>query len=131
MFVFFCFLIIRRLPRTTRTEPLFPYTTLFRSFVQRMQRELRRLLHVPAPVGLGVVLRVRVLDRHAPGGDRRVGREGQFVVVTGRTGGAVGAHADLRVEDDIAAARATVGTRKRAMKGTRVGSACKFRWSPV
>src|SRR3546814_9034868 len=87
MFVFFCFLIIRRLPRTTRTEPLFPYTTLFRSFVQRMQRELRRLLHVPAPVGLGVVLRVRVLDRHAAGGDRRVGREGEFVVVTGRTGG--------------------------------------------
>src|SRR3546814_5066864 len=28
------FLIIRRPPRSTRTDPLFPYTTLFRSAVQ-------------------------------------------------------------------------------------------------
>src|SRR3546814_19422657 len=27
----FCFLIIRRPPRSTRTDTLFPYTTLFRS----------------------------------------------------------------------------------------------------
>src|SRR3546814_16189769 len=34
--VFFCcffFLMIRRTPRSTRTDTLFPYTTLFRSFV--------------------------------------------------------------------------------------------------
>src|SRR3546814_13196664 len=30
--VFFFFLIIRRPPRSTRTDTLFPYTTLFRSF---------------------------------------------------------------------------------------------------
>src|SRR3546814_15654492 len=30
MFLFF-FLMIRRLPRSTRTDTLFPYTTLFRS----------------------------------------------------------------------------------------------------
>src|SRR3546814_14570949 len=29
--VFFCFLMIRRPPRSTRTDTLFPYTTLFRS----------------------------------------------------------------------------------------------------
>src|SRR3546814_13747878 len=29
--VFFCFLRIRRPPRSTRTDTLFPYTTLFRS----------------------------------------------------------------------------------------------------
>src|SRR3546814_15943839 len=29
--VFFCFLLIRRPPRPTRTDTLFPYTTLFRS----------------------------------------------------------------------------------------------------
>src|SRR3546814_14675553 len=28
----FCFLMIRRPPRSTRTDTLFPYTTLFRSF---------------------------------------------------------------------------------------------------
>src|SRR3546814_11772226 len=31
MFVVFCFLMIRRPPRSTRTDTLFPYTTLFRS----------------------------------------------------------------------------------------------------
>src|SRR3546814_59487 len=31
MFVFFFFLMIRRPPRSTRTDTLFPYTTLFRS----------------------------------------------------------------------------------------------------
>src|SRR3546814_5258071 len=29
--MFFCFLMIRRPPRSTRTDTLFPYTTLFRS----------------------------------------------------------------------------------------------------
>src|SRR3546814_3874765 len=31
MFSVFCFLMIRRPPRSTRTDTLFPYTTLFRS----------------------------------------------------------------------------------------------------
>src|SRR3546814_10845213 len=34
MFCFF-FLMIRRPPRSTRTDTLFPYTTLFRSMTQR------------------------------------------------------------------------------------------------
>src|SRR3546814_19203707 len=33
LFVFFFFLMIRRPPRSTRTDTLFPYTTLFRSWV--------------------------------------------------------------------------------------------------
>src|SRR3546814_9456704 len=32
IFCFFFFLMIRRPPRSTRTDTLFPYTTLFRSF---------------------------------------------------------------------------------------------------
>src|SRR3546814_3328094 len=32
---FFFFLMIRRPPRSTRTDTLFPYTTLFRSYRQR------------------------------------------------------------------------------------------------
>src|SRR3546814_1428268 len=31
MFIFYFFLMIRRPPRSTRTDTLFPYTTLFRS----------------------------------------------------------------------------------------------------
>src|SRR3546814_12495451 len=34
MFIFF-FLMIRRPPRSTRTDTLFPYTTLFRSWKER------------------------------------------------------------------------------------------------
>src|SRR3546814_12093603 len=41
-FVFF-FLMIRRPPRSTRTDTLFPYTTLFRS------EGVPRLAHVPHP----------------------------------------------------------------------------------
>src|SRR3546814_12714665 len=32
-FIFFFFLMIRRPPRSTRTDTLFPYTTLFRSYI--------------------------------------------------------------------------------------------------
>src|SRR3546814_11908459 len=34
MYIFFFFLMIRRPPRSTRTDTLFPYTTLFRSGVR-------------------------------------------------------------------------------------------------
>src|SRR3546814_19061879 len=36
--VFFFFLMIRRPPRSTRTDTLFPYTTLFRSFVAALDQ---------------------------------------------------------------------------------------------
>src|SRR3546814_10705934 len=39
MFLFLFFLMIRRPPRSTRTDPLFPYTTLFRSVHEK--RDLR------------------------------------------------------------------------------------------
>src|SRR3546814_14162343 len=35
MILCFFFLMIRRPPRSTRTDTLFPYTTLFRSYVNR------------------------------------------------------------------------------------------------
>src|SRR3546814_8692073 len=38
MVCFFFFLMIRRPPRSTRTDTLFPYTTLFRSFEHRHWR---------------------------------------------------------------------------------------------
>src|SRR3546814_6344598 len=55
---FFFFLMIRRPPRSTRTDTLFPYTTLFRSIVERRDRDhhrvgLDRLAHgrVQQPLG--------------------------------------------------------------------------------
>src|SRR3546814_1575439 len=37
-FLFFCFLMILRPPRSTRSDTLFPYTTLFRSDLEELQR---------------------------------------------------------------------------------------------
>src|SRR3546814_13179914 len=37
--------MIRRPPRSTRTDTLFPYTTLFRSIVGQLQRRLAAELH--------------------------------------------------------------------------------------
>src|SRR3546814_5837573 len=39
---FFFFLMIRRPPRSTRTDTLFPYTTLFRSYLQITPLTLQR-----------------------------------------------------------------------------------------
>src|SRR3546814_13700357 len=43
MFSFFFFLMIRRPPRSTRTDTLFPYTTLFRSY-DDLRPFVRRLM---------------------------------------------------------------------------------------
>src|SRR3546814_2981904 len=54
IFVFFFFLMIRRPPRSTRTDTLFPYTTLFRSGRQpdviRFPADPRRHHRRPLPV---------------------------------------------------------------------------------
>src|SRR3546814_18568428 len=47
----FFFLMIRRPPRSTRTDTLFPYTTLFRSGLQRLQRLVGLLRGAAAAVG--------------------------------------------------------------------------------
>src|SRR3546814_1822941 len=46
----FFFLMIRRPPRSTRTDTLFPYTTLFRSRGHREHRERRQQIRDVAPV---------------------------------------------------------------------------------
>src|SRR3546814_1814058 len=46
MFIFVFFLMLRRPPRSTRTAPLFPYTTLFRSARRRHRGDrLSRAAH--------------------------------------------------------------------------------------
>src|SRR3546814_16622928 len=64
LFIFFFFLMIRRPPRSTRTDTLFPYTTLFRSGLAGTIGEDRHRLH-PAllPGGVGDELFDRA-DRH-------------------------------------------------------------------
>src|SRR3546814_18030188 len=56
----FCFLMIRRPPRSTRTDPLFPYTTLFRSPTGGAAGDQRPVI---APALPGVLDRT-VMARH-------------------------------------------------------------------
>src|SRR3546814_10348943 len=59
--------MIRRHPRTTRTDTLFPYTTLFRSLVE--QRHQRALAGQFQPVDDDLVARAARIGREATGRD--------------------------------------------------------------
>src|SRR3546814_19499189 len=69
VYIFVFFLMIRRPPRSTRTDTLFPYTTLFRSAVARQ-----------GPLVVGTALQI-VTDRQrqgAPGERRHIGNVERF-----------------------------------------------------
>src|SRR3546814_14742082 len=134
------FSIIRRPPRSTRTDTLFPYTTLFRSLHQGAI-EFSRQHHV---IGRDVAQRGGVrIQRLAQfgnhGGDlllaeRRAG-EGDPVLRRHRPDeSALGA--DIETDQRLAAMQEAlhVGRRQRRSEERRVGkeggSTCKSRWSP-
>src|SRR3546814_7245499 len=79
--------MIRRPPRSTRTDTLFPYTTLFRSDVEIVAQPTRQA-HVPAPPELGDALAdvrlVEVLDKaeahHQAEADRHVAIAGEIEI---------------------------------------------------
>src|SRR3546814_18165322 len=83
----FVFLMIRRPPRSTRTDTLFPYTTLFRSGA-RVEHRLGALDAELDPRGLDVV---DAAVQHDPG--HRVDRT---VVAQGRTGAGHAGEIDRR-----------------------------------
>src|SRR3546814_13444092 len=58
------FLMIRRPPRSTRTDTLFPYTTLFRSDGRRANCHISAFLQVITYVGTISYLVQRVLTAH-------------------------------------------------------------------
>src|SRR3546814_2932510 len=78
--LFFFFLMIRRPPRSTRTDTLFPYTTLFRSVVADVHRvDLLARVDLRALLALGLEDRQRalvegaedrVVDHHVAARDR-------------------------------------------------------------
>src|SRR3546814_3192194 len=54
IFVCFFFLMIRRPPRSTRTDTLFPYTTLFRSCRKLADAGCAVVMPLGAPIGSGL-----------------------------------------------------------------------------
>src|SRR3546814_4256442 len=63
MLVIFFFLMIRRPPRSTRTDTLCPYTTLFRSLVKAVHRPGHVMGWNPSPPQPGLqIFETRVAD---------------------------------------------------------------------
>src|SRR3546814_5947239 len=61
--LYFFFLMIRRPPRSTRTDPLFPYTTLFRPLVQAFVGDDTKVLsRLRTATPLQVNLQVRIAE---------------------------------------------------------------------
>src|SRR3546814_20372557 len=85
------FLMIRRPPRSTRTDTLFPYTTLFRSIDV-------------------VALRVRTRARQQKYGVRRLEHPSRVeCFLDGAVGACDGGIATLRIADDVEARLGQIG----------------------
>src|SRR3546814_20746709 len=98
--------MIRRPPRSTRTDTLVPYTTLFRSD-QRWQRDLHRRMQQH---GLGEKLEYDHSDAKAA--DMRIGQHGeQLVAVPMRRAACVGQIGEA-IELERAGDRKSVGEGK-------------------
>src|SRR3546814_14559296 len=108
--------MIRRPPRSTRTDTLFPYTTLFRSVAIRFHgpddgegEELLSVDHcVPAPFG-------------GSDGSRGDASGGDVEIRTCRNDPVIG--------HDLVVGDAQSTEERRVGKGCV--STCRFRWSPV
>src|SRR3546814_3178306 len=75
------FLMIRRPPRSTRTDTLFPYTTLFRSVdrARRLQVDVAELLRIGVPEIIDVDERAERVLAHRP--RRQPGVEQIFLAI--------------------------------------------------
>src|SRR3546814_13450821 len=84
----FFFLMIRRPTRSTRTDTLFPYTTLFRSVVPRANRESNQgVVEVVYPIGALLPLRAPLTEgEEGPARRLQVPEEDQKRIVNQRSG---------------------------------------------
>src|SRR3546814_18811223 len=112
--------MIRRPPRSTRTDTLFPYTTLFRSARwAAAQRAAAEYLDVPETIAVGVDFAV--------GGRARIVDDGFILDRVCR-----GIDAGVRRATRHAAARqrlARIRSEERRV-GKECVSTCRSRWSP-
>src|SRR3546814_7331445 len=67
--------MIRRPPRSTRTDTLFPYTTLFRSRIRKRRSGGRRYVHIETPTEKAL----RLVDESAGNGEARAVRFSRFL----------------------------------------------------
>src|SRR3546814_12828493 len=105
--------MIRRPPRSTRTDTLFPYTTLFRSDVLEAQRALAQI-RAEREAGVLVAVGIGVVDEVAEHAARPLATEQLLAAQLGidgygvKTGVGVGSG---RERTDVAALEAAAGSR--------------------
>src|SRR3546814_19146701 len=127
--MFFFFLMIRRPPRSTRTDTLFPYTTLFRSEARPQERAVLAPAEPVDPEQLGQLGAVLLADLepvlHVVAGvvadewQHGEGVETDLAHLAGRRCGLLGAHD--RAEEDTVLPRP--GLRHERHVRRQIGSA--------
>src|SRR3546814_16191763 len=120
---FFFFLMIRRPPRSTRTDTLFPYTTLFRSPGDRTHRR---------PAAAAAAARQAAplcLPRHGAAGDREAAGRPQGLRPAGR---GLRARLDRGDGEEVPAPRPHLlhGRSEERRVGKECVSKCRSRWVP-
>src|SRR3546814_15553228 len=120
----FFFLMIRRPPRSTRTDTLFPYTTLFRSVLVENKAELMRKLG-KKQLTLQLLHPLRVLPKALAPYQLELAADGNEIVYTYDSQQHHNDIADLFKELSLAGIRSA---ERRV--GTGCVSTCSSRWSP-
>src|SRR3546814_12326236 len=110
--------MIRRPPRTTRTDTLFPYTTLFRSLLL-----LARIAARQRPGRVGARLQLDQLLAH--GAERGLAVAGHDAVVGDRPR----MHEEGSMDIEQVAVRVPHRSEERRV-GKECVSTCRSRWSP-
>src|SRR3546814_13443365 len=125
--------MIRRPPRSTRTDPLFPYTTLFRS-AHRRHAMVVADLHIVEEHLVDMAVAARELDR-AHGDARRLHVDPKIgqPLVLGH--GRIGAHDDDAIVAILRPARpqflsVDLPRSEERRVGKECVSTCRSRWSP-
>src|SRR3546814_13657852 len=116
--------MIRRLPRSTRTDTLFPYTTLFRCFVPL---SFGCLVILGAADMFSVYIRQSLLQLHTPDEMRgRVGSVSQLTISASNELGDAESGFLAALMGPVAAVVMRLAARR---VGTEGGSTCRSRWS--
>src|SRR3546814_19387326 len=113
--------MIRRPPRSTRTDTLFPYTTLFRSRRRRRRASCRPTPSAAKGQGEGTVMTYSIVARDAQSGHLGVSVASRFFAV-----GALVPH--LRAGVGALATQAFRSEERRV--GNECGRTVNHRWSP-
>src|SRR3546814_21120913 len=130
MHLFFFFLMIRRPPRSTRTDTLFPYTTLFRSPGQKVSAVESLSLTIPAgeivafvgPSGCGKTTSLKMINRLIEPTSGTILLDGEDIRKESAT--------SLRRKNGYVIQGGSLFRSEERRVGKECVSTCRSRWSP-